>query len=94
MCGWLRNWNSLPTLPQMPNLISVTKKCMPRNVVWSLVMLLSFECLKSSLCDHVKLTIPVSNDVFILCTDASSVGVGSVLSVVRHYVELPVAFYS
>ncbi len=46
------------------------------------------------LCDHIIFTIPVSNDVFILCTDALYVGVGSVLSVVRHYVELLVAIYS
>ena len=40
------------------------------------------------------LTVPSSEDLFILHTDASGAGIGATLNVVRDGVELPVAFYS
>ena len=50
--------------------------------------------MKDSLCSLPSLTLPVPDDEFLLQTDASGVGLGAVLSVVRDGVELPVAFYS
>ena len=41
-----------------------------------------------------SLTLPVPSDSFLLQTDASAVGLGAVLSVIREEVELPVAFFS
>ena len=44
-------------------------------------------------CDHT-LSIPTYDDIFILSCDASSYEVGSVLSVVCGYLDLPVTLYS
>ena len=46
------------------------------------------------LCSLPSLTLPIVGDQFLLQTDASGVGLGAVLSVVRQGEELPVAFYS
>ena len=50
--------------------------------------------MKDVLCNLPSLTLPVPADEFLLQTDASGVGLGAVLSVVRKGEELPVAFYS
>lgn len=42
-----------------------TKKDQPKKVVWTEEMDQSFVMLKSSLCNYVKLTIPVCTDTFI-----------------------------
>ena len=47
-----------------------------------------------SLCDCCTLTLPCSNDVYALQTDASSVGISGILSVYRNAEELLVTFYS
>ena len=57
-------------------------------------MLGAFHHLCKSLCSHCVLTVPCLLDIFQLHTDASGVGVGSVLNVIRDGVEYPVAFYS
>ena len=46
------------------------------------------------LCSLPSLTLPVPRDTFLLQTDASGVGLGAVLSVVRADVEWPVAYFS
>ena len=50
--------------------------------------------LRKSLCDACLLTVPDVSDLFRLHTDASGVGLGAVLSVVRGGVELPAAYFS
>ena len=50
--------------------------------------------MKDVLCNLPSLTLPVPADEFLLQTDASGVGLGAVLSVVRKGEELSVAFYS
>ena len=50
--------------------------------------------LKSVLCEIPSLTLLVSSNNFLLQTDASGVGLGAVLSVIREGEELPVAFWS
>lgn len=43
---------------------------------------------------HVVLNVPQAEDQFVLHTDASGVGVGAVLNIIKNGVEVPVAFYS
>ncbi len=64
------------------------------RVGWTEEMEGAFATLCKSLCDCVVLHVPVLSDVFILYTDASGVGIGACLHVLRDNVELPVAFYS
>ena len=71
-----------------------TKKSAPERVVWSDVMFSEFSYLKNVLCAVPSLTLPTVQDTFLLQTDASGLGIGAVLSVVRQDVELPVAYYS
>ena len=76
------------------HLTEATKKAAPDRVVCSDLMYDEFVYLKSVLCSVPTLTLPVPADSFVLQTDASGVGLGAVLSVVREEVEYPVAFYS
>ena len=46
-----------------------------------------------SLCNACLLIIPAISDTYRLHTDASGLGVGAVLSVIRQDKELPVAYY-
>ena len=71
-----------------------TKKSAPERVAWSDVMFSEFSYLKNVLCAVPSLTLPTVQDSFLLQTDASGLGIGAVLSVVRQDVELPVAYYS
>ena len=57
-------------------------------------MNVEFLYLKDALCSLPSLTLPVPSDSFLLQTDASGVGLGAVLSVVREDVEWPVAYFS
>ena len=75
-------------------LTEATKKSAPERVVWNNVMCDEFIYLKDALCSLPSLTLPLTNDEFVLQTDASGVGLGAVLSVKRDGEELPVAFYS
>ncbi len=52
----------------------------------------SFHSIISNICQQTILTIPNKDDKFVVSCDASSCGVGSVLSVVREDGESPVAF--
>ena len=76
------------------HLTEATKKAAPERIVVSDVMYEEFTYLKSVLCNVPTLTLPVPADFFVLQTDASGVGLGAVLSVVREEVEYPVAFFS
>ena len=76
------------------HLTEATRKTAPDSVVYSDALYDEFMYLKSVLCSVPSLHLPVPSDSFILQTDASGVGLGAVLSVVRDDVEYPVAFYS
>ena len=71
-----------------------TSSSAPNVVDWSSEMLDAFNYLKGVLVSVCVLTIPSQEDVFTLHTDASGLGVGATLNVVRDGVELPVGFYS
>ena len=66
----------------------------PGRVEWTEEMLDAFHHLREALCCHCVLTVPCMSDTFQLHTDASGVGVGAVLNVIREGEEHPVAFYS
>ena len=76
------------------NLTEATRKTAPDRVAISDVICNEFSFLKQVLCSIPALTLPVPEDEFLLQTDASGVGLGAVLSVVRNGAELPVAFWS
>ena len=71
-----------------------TSKSAPSVVVWDGARLEAFKTLKGILCTVCALTIPSSEDCFILNTDASGLGIGATLNVIRDGVEKPVAFFS
>ena len=71
-----------------------TSKAAPSVVVWDAARLEAFNTLKGLLCSVCSLTIPSSEDCFVLNTDASGLGIGATLNVRRDGVEKPVAFFS
>ena len=75
-------------------LTEATKNSAPERIVWNNDVNVKFCFLKDALCGIPSLTLPVPSDEFLLQTDASSIGLGAVLSVLRDGEELPVAFYS
>ncbi len=66
----------------------------PGVVDWSVQMVEAFDTLKDKLCSQTFLCIPCHSDHFVLETDASSTGVGAVLSVLREGVLRPTAYFS
>ncbi len=79
-------WSALLT-PHTSSLLS-------GKVEWTSRMSEAFRKLKNSLSSSVCLVVPRVSDVFVVESDASSSGVGVVLSVRRDEELLPVAFYS
>ena len=71
-----------------------TAKSAPNVVIWGGAKLDAFNHLKGALVSVCMLTIPSQEDCFVLHSDASGLGVGATLNVVRKGVELPVAFFS
>ena len=76
------------------HLTEATKKTAPDRALFTHAMIAELCYLKDVLCSLPSLTLPVSSDNFILQIDASGVGLGAVLSVIREGEEWPVAFYS
>ncbi len=66
----------------------------PGTVQWTPEMLNAFHCLRHGLSEYVILNVPCVSDSFQLHTDASGVGVGAALHVIRSGSVLPVGFYS
>ncbi len=66
----------------------------PHRVEWTEEWERAFCGLCVSLCKRVVLYVPLLTDEFCLYTDASGVGIGACLHVVREGDELPVAFFS
>ena len=76
------------------NLTETTRKSAPERVAWNETLEGEFVYLKNCICSAPCLTLPIVSDVFVLQTDASGVGVGAVLGVIRDGQEYPVAYYS
>ena len=76
------------------HLTQATRKTAPERVVQTDALREEILYLKDVLCALPSLTLPLVDDMFLLQTDASGVGLGAVLSVVRSGKELPIAFYS
>ena len=66
----------------------------PAVVDWDDSKLKAFNHLRVSLCTMCVLTIPSSEDEFCLHTDASAMGIGATLNVIRMGKELTVSFFS
>ena len=66
----------------------------PTKVQWSPAADTSFRTLRQALCDSPILATPDFGKPFVLCTDASDVGVGAVLAQVQDGVEHPVTYIS
>ena len=84
--GGFHRWSSALT-PQ-------TSKSLTGELVWSGEMLAAFRGMCESLSNHVCLFVPCASDHFSLECDASSTGVGGVLSVCREGKLVPVGFFS
>jgi len=76
------------------HLTEATKKSAPDIVSWSTDMNNEFVYLRDCLCSAPCLSIPLPSDSFSVHTDASSVGIGAVLSVTRGSRDHPVAYFS
>ena len=75
-------------------LFKVLKKGAPCSLAWDKHMCASFKHLISVLCHEHTLTLPRNNDKLELHTDASTMGIGAVLSIIREDMEKPVTYYS
>ena len=71
-----------------------TSKFAPSVVNWDGGKLEAFNQLKVCLVNVCVLTIPSQEDCFSLHTDASGLGIGATLNVIREGVEKPVAYFS
>ena len=71
-----------------------TSRTLSGKIEWTNRMLDAFRMLCMSLCDSVCLHVPCVSDLFVIECDASSTGVGAVLSVRRERELKPVAFIS
>ena len=76
------------------HLTEATRKTSLDRVVCTESLLSEFNYLKDVLCSIPSITLSKPTDKFLLQTDASGVGLGAVLSVMREKEELPVAFWS
>lgn len=75
-------------------LYNALKKAAPSKLCWDGGMLQAFEFFLQALCSHRVLWLPREDDDFLLQTDASHLGLGGVLSVVRDGTERPVGYFS
>ena len=69
-------------------------KAAPARVRWTREMEVSFSELINSLYKMSVLNVPSPDDSFVLCVDASVLGISGVLCILRNEEEVPVAFYS
>ncbi len=93
LVGFYRRF--IPGLHQWSSVLTPHTSTAKSGVVsWTSSMLDAFHALCSILSVSVRLCVPCVSDVFVLESDASSTGVGAVLSVVRNDEKLPVAFFS
>ena len=92
LCGYYRKF--VPEFADVSLYLNRALTNTSDKVLWNTTEIESFNKIIFYICDHTLLTIPTYEYTFILFCDAYSYGVGSVLSVVRGDLELPVAFYS
>ncbi len=93
LVGFYRRF--IPGLHQWSSVLTPHTSTAKSGVVsWTSPMLDAFHALCNQLSAAVCLCVPCTSDVFVVESDASSTGVGAVLSVVRDNEKLPVAFFS
>ena len=71
-----------------------TNKAAPAMVQWTREMEVSLSELKKSLYKMSVLNVPSPDDLFVLCVEASVLGISGVLCNLINEEEVPVAFYS
>ena len=92
-CSYYRKF--VQGFAQLSSILSPdTSKLAPNVITWDERKLEAFNSLKVCLVDVCVLTVPSSEDSFILNTDASGLGIGATLNVVRDGVEKPVGYFS
>jgi len=75
-------------------LFPATVKAEPSVVVWNEDMSKSFHTIRDLVCNECALEIPLREDAFSLVTEASGLGLGAVLQVMRNDEWVAAAFYS
>ena len=75
-------------------LTPATSKLAPQKVKWTKCREVAFSTICEFLCKQSTLTIPLPSDTFSVATDASALGLGSVLHVYREGEWKPVAYHS
>ena len=92
-CSYYRKF--VQGFAQLSSILSPdTSKLAPNVIIWDERKLEAFNSLKVCLVDVCVLTVPSAEDSFILNTDASGLGIGATLNVVRDGVEKPVGYFS
>ena len=71
-----------------------TNRAAPARVRWTREMEVNFSELKKILYKMSVLNVPSPDDSFVLCVDASVLGIAGVLCILRNEEEVSVAFYS
>ena len=85
---FVQNYGSVAT-----SLTRLIRKSEPEQICWTDQCEQAFSSLCKSVARACVLTIPNASDSYRLQTDASGLGIGAVLSVIREE-EMPVAYYS
>ena len=75
-------------------LTPATSKSAPPKVIWTDSMDDAFQSIRKLMCSCTKLVVPLPSDNFSILTDASGVGIGGVLQVLRDEEWVAAAYYS
>ena len=91
--GYYRRF--IPRIAELTSqLTHSTAKGAPSRLQWTKGMGRAFTLLCNSLCDVCVLYVPTPEDEFVLHTNASLLGLGGVLNIIREEKECPVAFFA
>jgi len=71
-----------------------TAKAAPSKIAWTEEGERAFQCIKNMLCSCCALCIPLPEDQFSIVSDASGLGIGGVLQVMRNEEWQPAVFFS
>ena len=75
-------------------LTHATSKAAPPKVIWTEGMVAAFNNIREFMCHLCSLTIPLPSDRFSIITDASGLGIGGMLQILREAEWKTAAYYS